>query len=92
MNVCESSHFPKLQSAQFEPLTGDGEVEMSYRSGASFKGQVQGHRKKGCGIFTWANGDRYEGDFEDNDREGQGILRNVHVCYAGSNMDSWMMA
>ncbi|WAR27282.1 ANMY1-like protein, partial [Mya arenaria] len=70
--MCESSHFPKLQSAKFEPLTGDGEVEVSYRSGASFKGQVEGHRKKGRGIFTWPNGDRYEGDYLDNEREGQG--------------------
>ncbi|XP_052215690.1 ankyrin repeat and MYND domain-containing protein 1-like isoform X2 [Dreissena polymorpha] len=71
--MLESSHFPKLQSATFEPLTGDGEVEVNYRSGASFKGQVQGHKKKGRGIFTWPNGDRYEGGFLDNNREGAGL-------------------
>lgn len=70
--MCDTNNFPKLQSASFEPLTGDGEVEVSYKSGASFKGQFQGHKKKGRGIFSWPNGARYEGDYLDNNREGSG--------------------
>jgi hypothetical protein len=66
------NRFPRLQSAVFEPLSGDGEVEVNYKSGASFKGQVQGHKKIGRGIFTWPNNARYEGEFLDNNREGSG--------------------
>ncbi|XP_060565293.1 ankyrin repeat and MYND domain-containing protein 1-like isoform X3 [Ruditapes philippinarum] len=67
------NRFPRLQSAVFEPLSGDGEVEVNYKSGASFKGQVQGHKKIGRGIFTWPNNARYEGEFLDNNREGSGM-------------------
>lgn len=66
------NNFPRLQSAVFEPLSGDGEVELSYKSGASFKGQVHDHKKIGCGVFTWPNNARYEGEFLDNNREGSG--------------------
>ncbi|KAL4220009.1 metal ion binding [Mactra antiquata] len=68
-----SSGFPRLQNATFEPLSGDGDVELNYKSGASFKGQVQGHKKIGRGIFTWPNGARYEGEYLENNREGSGV-------------------
>ena len=67
-----SQRFPSLQSATFEPLSGDGEVEVNYKSGAYFKGQVQDYKRIGCGIFSWPNGARYEGDYVDNVRTGSG--------------------
>ena len=67
-----STKFPSLQSATFEPLSGDGEVEVNYRSGAYFKGQVQDYKRIGRGIFSWPNGARYEGDYVDNVRTGSG--------------------
>ena len=81
MSVTNS--FPRLQSASFEPITGDGKVEVSYKSGASFKGQLEDHKKKGRGIFTWPNGARYEGEYVDNNREGSGKFSSfifVIVC------------
>ena len=75
MSVTNS--FPRLQSASFEPITGDGKVEVSYKSGASFKGQLEDHKKKGRGIFTWPNGARYEGEYVDNNREGSGKFSSV---------------
>ncbi|KAL3848172.1 hypothetical protein ACJMK2_019046 [Sinanodonta woodiana] len=63
-----SERMPRLQSAKFEPV----ETEVSYKSGAHFKGQVQDHKKMGRGIFTWPNGARYEGDYVDNVRTGKG--------------------
>ena len=68
----QSNRFPSLISASFQPCNGDGEIELSYKSGASFKGQVQGHMKIGRGIFTWPNGARYEGEYSDNVRQGKG--------------------
>ena len=64
--------FPSLHSATFEPLSGDGEVEVNYKSGAYFKGQVQDYKRIGQGIFSWPNGARYEGDYADNVRSGTG--------------------
>lgn len=69
MNV--NRQFPSLQSAFFQPLSG--EVEVNYKSGASFRGQVLDYKKIGRGIFTWPNGARYEGEYEDNVRTGKGI-------------------
>jgi hypothetical protein len=30
-------------------------------------------KKHGKGLFTWADGSRYEGDFHDNNIEGHGV-------------------
>jgi len=45
---------------------------IEYSTGASYKGKLDGHRRKGSGIFTWPNGAQYDGEFTDNMRDGQG--------------------
>ena len=81
-----TTQFPSLRSAKFEPLSGDGEVEVNYKSGAYFKGQVQDYKRIGCGIFSWPNGARYEGDYADNVRSGTGI--EFGACYLGNSIKS----
>jgi hypothetical protein len=70
---------PRLQSAQFERLDSATEeaeeVEVTYKSGASFKGVVQDHKKSGRGLFSWPNGARYEGQYTDDMRNGKGAYK-----------------
>ena len=36
-------------------------------------GQCKDDKANGQGIYTWANGDRYEGQWIDNNKTGRGI-------------------
>ena len=45
---------------------------IEYSTGAKYVGKVEGKRRKGSGTFYWPNGAKYEGDFADNHRQGQG--------------------
>ena len=60
--------FPRLHSARCENV----EITKEYKSGATFQGQIENYKKVGRGVFTWPNGDRYEGEFTDNVRHGKG--------------------
>ena len=48
------------------------EIYKEYKSGASYKGQVKDNKKTGRGVFTWPNGAKYEGEFINNIRHGDG--------------------
>ena len=60
--------FPRLKSAKKEVDSN----HMDYKSGATFQGQLAGMKRVGRGGFVWPNGDRYEGDYVDNERHGAG--------------------
>lgn len=61
--------FPRLKTAS----TKDVEIYCKeYKSGATYQGPVENHRKVGRGTFIWPNGSKYEGEFLDNARHGKG--------------------
>ncbi|XP_048250004.1 ankyrin repeat and MYND domain-containing protein 1-like isoform X1 [Haliotis rufescens] len=60
------------------------EVQVSYKTGATFQGKVQDHKKVGRGVFTWPNGEKYDGQFSDNLRHGKGVQYwSDGSCYDG---------
>ena len=63
-----SNGFLRLRSANCEKV----EIYKEYKSGASFKGLAANNKKVGKGTFTWPNGDKYEGEFVNNVRAGEG--------------------
>ncbi|XP_064638742.1 ankyrin repeat and MYND domain-containing protein 1-like isoform X2 [Lineus longissimus] len=67
-----STSLPKLRTGKFTE-TDPGEIQKTYKSGASFKGHVRDNVRSGHGIFTWPNGARYEGEYDNNARNGKGI-------------------
>ena len=73
-----SGQLPKLQHAKFENAETD-EINVTYKSGAVFKGKVCDHRRIGSGKFVWPNGAQYEGQYQDNLRNGKGMLLYSHV-------------
>lgn len=58
----------------------NGVTSKSYRSGAEIKGNMRRQEFMGYGIFSWANGSVYLGDFYNSLRHGFGIFR----CNDGS--------
>lgn len=60
------SPLPRLRTAS-KP---DDFIE--YSTGASYKGKLDGKKRKGSGTFYWPNAAKYEGEFSDNQRQGQG--------------------
>ena len=59
-----SALLPKLRQAKFKNL--------EFKSGATFEGGIEDHKKSGKGIFSWPNGARYEGHYSNNQRHGKG--------------------
>ena len=73
-------HSTSLSAVQPLPRLGTAStrsVEKEYRSGANYRGQLQGNKRAGKGIFTWPNGAIYDGEFVDNLRHGTG--KNCHT-------------
>lgn len=54
---------------------------------ADYRGDFKAGRKHGKGIKTWANGDRYEGDFIDDRLEGFGIYVFGRGPWAGERYE-----
>lgn len=79
MTVCPTE-LPCLKSAKFQSLEPDSEVEVHYKSGASFKGHIEDYKKSGCGLFTWPNGASYEGEYDENARIGKGKYYPSYIC------------
>ena len=50
------------------PTSKNGYFEESYDDGSSYKGNFKDGLYHGQGTFTWANGDKYEGEFEEGAR------------------------
>ena len=70
MSVGLDHPFPRLKTATSQ----DVEIYCKeYKSGASYKGQVQDNKRVGKGTFVWPKGGRYEGEFMDNVRHGTGV-------------------
>lgn len=51
-------------------ITGEGRVE--FFDGRSYVGRLEGGRKQGSGTYIWATGQRYAGNWLDDQPEGQG--------------------
>jgi hypothetical protein len=47
-------------------------IEVEYKSGARYSGDVVGTQRSGHGVFTWTDGANYEGEFANNMRHGTG--------------------
>lgn len=60
--------FPRLKSAKREVNSN----HLDYKSGATFSGKLSGVQRSGSGVFSWPNGDKYIGGYEDNVRHGKG--------------------
>ncbi|KAJ8030902.1 Ankyrin repeat and MYND domain-containing protein 1 [Holothuria leucospilota] len=60
--------FPRLKSAKREVNSN----HLDYKSGATFSGKLSGVQRSGSGVFSWPNGDKYVGGYDDNVRHGKG--------------------
>ena len=47
---------------------------MNYYNGDKYNGFWEGGKRKGFGKFYFANGDYFEGNFEDNEIMGRGLM------------------
>lgn len=56
-----------------ESLTGKN-VEINYKSGGRYKGDMVDNRKCGKGSMYWPDGSVYHGDFVNDQRSGKGNL------------------
>ena len=68
-------HSTSVSTVQPLPRLGTASsrtVKKEYKSGASYKGQLQGNKRGGSGVFKWPNGAVYDGEFVDNQRHGIG--------------------
>lgn len=64
---------PELQASYAGPcVNGLAEGVGSAVGSAEYRGAFRAGRKHGKGVKTWANGDRYEGDFVEDRLEGVG--------------------
>ena len=65
---------PELQASYAGPcVNGLAEGYGSAAGTAEYRGELKAGRKHGKGVKTWANGDRYEGGFVEDRKEGLGI-------------------
>ena len=66
-------------------------VDRKYANGDHYVGEVDVATRnlQGKGVYTFANGDRYEGEFFANRLQGQGIFKYANGdCYEGEFKDS----
>ena len=61
-------------TGQFHVGNIEGNGETIYRDGSSYKGRYVGGVKQGVGCFTWNNGEKFEGNWLNNELHGNGIL------------------
>ena len=59
----------RLASAKCQKL------DVEYKSGARYQGEVNGNQRSGRGVFTWTDGSQFEGEFINNKRHGKGIYK-----------------
>jgi hypothetical protein len=54
----------------------DNRVTIQFKNGDLYQGTLKNNRvKHGYGVYTYANGDVYEGEWADDEQQGTGILR-----------------
>ena len=66
-------------------------VDRKYANGDHYVGEIDAATKnlQGKGVYTFANGDRYEGEFFANRLQGKGIFKYANGdCYEGEFKDS----
>jgi hypothetical protein len=51
--------------------------EGSYRNGDHYRGELRTGRKHGRGVYTWADGRVYSGDFVNDEMDGYGVLEET---------------
>ena len=83
-------HSTSISAVQPLPRLGTAStrsVEKEYRSGANYRGQLQGNKRVGKGVFTWPSGAIYDGEFVDNLRHGTGkschTLKSLTAIHTG---------
>ena len=50
-----------------------GDEVYKYKDGIESQGKFRTHMRSGCGIMTFSNGDRYEGEWENDKQNGFGF-------------------
>jgi hypothetical protein len=79
---------PELQGAYAGPcVSGLAEGLGHARGSAEYGGEFRAGRKHGKGAKTWANGDRYEGGFVEDRKEGQGVYVFGRGRWAGERYE-----
>lgn len=48
------------------------DTSIEFQSGAVYTGRLEEKSKEGKAVFSWPNGDRYEGEYRNNKRNGHG--------------------
>jgi hypothetical protein len=80
---------PELRGA-YEGGCAEGKAEGqgTAKGSASYAGEFHLGKKHGRGVKTWAWGDRYEGDFVDDYKEGWGAYTwGAHTLFAGDRYE-----
>ena len=54
--------------SQLEASADDVKIELP--NGDRYEGQIQGKVKHGFGVYTYKNGDRYKGNWEEDEQNG----------------------
>ena len=64
-----------------------GNTNCNYANGSNYTGDWVEGRQTGHGVFTWSNGDRYEGQFKDNQKHGTGTQ---YYASEGNYIGDWV--
>jgi hypothetical protein len=84
---------PELQASYSGPcVNGLAEGEGRASGMADYAGGFKAGRKHGQGVKTWPNGDRYEGDFVADHREGYGSYVWGRGAWQGERYDGEFVA
>jgi len=85
-NLTYDGNFSNNKTTDTYPSTGDYSnykfKTISYKSGNTYIGETNNGKRSGYGIFVWASGDAWFGNWERDGRKGKGI----HLSY---NAKKW---
>ncbi|GAA6168839.1 MORN repeat-containing protein [Sessilibacter corallicola] len=71
----ESNPVFTVASSANETRSNDRKCTLNYQSGNYYSGDcLTGNTPHGWGIYEWTSGSRYEGEFENGKRDGQGSM------------------
>ena len=84
---------PQLQLSYAGPCVNDLAEGAGQATGiAEYRGEFRAGRKHGKGVKTWANGDRYEGEFFEDRIEGFGVYVFGRGPWAGERYEGDYLA